>query len=159
MLDVGGARSEEPTYSANSRRIDSSCKDEPELPRAVKEMQNSELFVPGFTAALVRWMVDTTPSTRWRSWLGTADVGTQPAMVVADLAPTPGKALHTQDMTAAGKHTLDDFESLPDPEKREVLLNLLRISRGIDCPEVGDEDLVAAADAVFLEYDRMEQNN
>jgi hypothetical protein len=59
-------------------------------------------------------------------------------------------------MTAAGKHIVEDFESLPDPEKREVLANLLRISRSIDYPEMPDEELVASADSLFLEYDRRE---
>jgi hypothetical protein len=62
-------------------------------------------------------------------------------------------------MTAAGKHLPDDFESLRDPEKREVLSNLLRISRDIDYAEVGGDEFVAAADAVFLGYDRMERND
>jgi hypothetical protein len=61
-------------------------------------------------------------------------------------------------MTAIGKHILEDFESLPDVEKREVLSNLLRISRGIDYPEVSDDELVATADVVFLSYDQMEKN-
>ncbi len=59
-------------------------------------------------------------------------------------------------MTAAGKHILEDFEGLPDAEKREVLANLLRISRSIEYPEVSAEELVASANAVFLEYDREE---
>lgn len=59
-------------------------------------------------------------------------------------------------MTAAGKNILEHFESLPDPEKREVLASLLRISRSIDYPEVSDEDLLASADGLFLEYDRRE---
>ena len=59
-------------------------------------------------------------------------------------------------MTAAGKHIVDDFTSLPDSEKREVLANLLRISRSIDYPNVSDEELVASADALFVEYDRRE---
>lgn len=59
-------------------------------------------------------------------------------------------------MTAAGKHIIEDFETLPDPEKREVLANLLRISRTIDYPDVSDHELVASADAVFAEYDRTE---
>lgn len=67
-------------------------------------------------------------------------------------------ALHTSLMTAVGKHIVEDFESLPDVEKREVLSNLLRISRTIDYPELSDEETLAAADAVFLEYDRAEQN-
>ncbi len=61
-------------------------------------------------------------------------------------------------MTAAGKHILQDFESLPDTEKREVLANLLRISREIEYPAIGDEELIASADAIFLEYDRREAN-
>ena len=61
-------------------------------------------------------------------------------------------------MTAVGKHILEDFESLPDIEKREVLSNLLRISRGIDYLEASDEELVTAADAVFHSYDESEKN-
>jgi hypothetical protein len=61
-------------------------------------------------------------------------------------------------MTALGKHIIEDFATLPDPEKREVLANLLRISRQIEYPEVSDEELVAAADEVFLEYDRRESS-
>ena len=59
-------------------------------------------------------------------------------------------------MTAVGKHIVEDFEALPDQEKREVLSNLLRISRTIDYPEVADDELVATADALFLTYDRSE---
>ncbi len=61
-------------------------------------------------------------------------------------------------MTAAGKHIVDDFESLPDAEKREVLANLLRISRSINYPEISDEELLAPANALFVEYDRQESN-
>lgn len=59
-------------------------------------------------------------------------------------------------MTAAGKHIVQDFESLPDSEKREVLANLLRISREIEYPAIADEDLIASADAIFADYDRRE---
>jgi hypothetical protein len=59
-------------------------------------------------------------------------------------------------MTAVGKHIVEDFEALPDPEKREVLSNLLRLSRGISYSETTEEELLAAADGVFLEYDRAE---
>jgi|GEM_PF-644825 len=67
-----------------------------------------------------------------------------------------GSVLHTPGMTAAGEHIVEDFQSLPDPEKIEVLSNLLRISRGIDYPEVSEEELVSAAEAVFLAYDERE---
>ncbi len=61
-------------------------------------------------------------------------------------------------MTSVGKHILEDFANLPDPEKREVLANLLRISREIEYPEVSDEELIASADALFLEYDHRESD-
>lgn len=59
-------------------------------------------------------------------------------------------------MTAEAKHIIEDFESLPDQEKREVLTELVRISRQIDYPAASDNELIAAADEVFLEYDRRE---
>lgn len=59
-------------------------------------------------------------------------------------------------MTAGGKHIVDDFRDLPDVEKREVLVNLLRISKDLEYPEVSDEELVASAEQIFLEYDRRE---
>ena len=61
-------------------------------------------------------------------------------------------------MTTVGKHILEDFANLPDPEKREVLANLLRISREIEYPQASDEELAASADALFLEYDRRESD-
>ena len=36
---------------------------------------------------------------------------------------------------------------------------LLRIARGIDYPEIGDDELTAAADEVLLEYDRRESGD
>jgi hypothetical protein len=59
-------------------------------------------------------------------------------------------------VTADAKHIIDDFEALPDPQKREVLAELLRISGHLEYPHVGDEELLATADAVILEYDRRE---
>lgn len=56
-------------------------------------------------------------------------------------------------MPAAGKHIVEDFEALSDPEKREVLANLLRIASQIDYPEISEEELLASADAVFRYYD------
>lgn len=62
-------------------------------------------------------------------------------------------------MTADAKHLVDEFSALPDPSKREVLSQLLRIARGIDYPAIGDDELTAAADEVFLEYDRRESGD
>ena len=59
-------------------------------------------------------------------------------------------------MTAEAKHIIDDFGALPDPTKREVLTELLRISRYLDYPEASDEELLSSADEIFREYDRQE---
>jgi hypothetical protein len=61
-----------------------------------------------------------------------------------------------QFVTAEAKHLIENFESLPDQEKIEVLAEIIRISRDIEYPEVADDDLRSAADRVFLEYDRQE---
>jgi hypothetical protein len=61
-------------------------------------------------------------------------------------------------VTSEAKHIIEDFEALPDPTKREVLAELLRMSRFIEYPPVSDDELASAADEVFLEYDRRETN-
>ena len=59
-------------------------------------------------------------------------------------------------MTAEAKHLLEEFGALPEPSKREVLAELLRLSRHLDYPEMSDEELTSAANGVFLEYDERE---
>ena len=59
-------------------------------------------------------------------------------------------------MTAQGRHIIDEFEALPDQTKREVLAELIRSSRFIEYPEVSEDELLSAADDIFLEYDRRE---
>jgi hypothetical protein len=62
-------------------------------------------------------------------------------------------------MTSAGKHIVEEFDSLADSEKREVLADLLRIARDIEYPESSDDELLAAADTVFKGYDDAENEN
>lgn len=62
-------------------------------------------------------------------------------------------------MTADARHIIDDFEALPDPAKREVLAELIRLSRHLDYPAIGDDELVTAADEVFRGYDEREEND
>ena len=59
-------------------------------------------------------------------------------------------------MTAEAKHLLEEFGALPDPSKREVLAEILRLSRDLDFPEMTEEDLASAANDVFLGYDQRE---
>lgn len=59
-------------------------------------------------------------------------------------------------MTAEAKHLIEDFGALPDLEKREVLTELLRLSRHLEYPSMNDDELLSAADEVFLAYERQE---
>jgi hypothetical protein len=59
-------------------------------------------------------------------------------------------------VTAEAKELVDHFRALPDNAKREVLSELVRLSGGIDFPMISDEELVTAANDVFLTYDKRE---
>ena len=59
-------------------------------------------------------------------------------------------------VTAEAKHLLEDFERLSDPEKREVLSELLQVAQRLEYPTMTQEELVSSANEVFLEYDRRE---
>ncbi|HEU4887935.1 MAG TPA: hypothetical protein VFV49_08620 [Thermoanaerobaculia bacterium] len=59
-------------------------------------------------------------------------------------------------MTAEARHLVDDFRALPDTVKREVLAELVRISGRIDYPLISDDELLTAANDVFLAYDERE---
>ncbi len=59
-------------------------------------------------------------------------------------------------MTQAAKKLLDEFDALPDPERSELVAELVRrvALAPHDLPH--DDDLVAAADRLFVELDRHE---
>ena len=59
-------------------------------------------------------------------------------------------------VTADAKHVIENFESLGDQEKIEVLAEIIRLSRDIEYPGVADDELRSAADYVFLDYDGQE---
>ncbi len=61
-------------------------------------------------------------------------------------------------MTAEAKHLIEEFGALPEPSKREVLAELLRISRHLDYPKMDDDELLSAANEVFLAYDERESD-
>jgi hypothetical protein len=59
-------------------------------------------------------------------------------------------------MTADARHVIEGFQALPDIAKREVLAELVRMTRSIDYPDISDDELASAADMVFLNYDQRE---
>jgi hypothetical protein len=59
-------------------------------------------------------------------------------------------------MTAEATQIVADFEALPDAAKREVLAELVRISGRLDYPAVSEDELIVAANDVFLSYDARE---
>jgi hypothetical protein len=61
-------------------------------------------------------------------------------------------------MTQAAKKLLDQFEALPDNDRAEVLAELLRRAAMAPHDLPNDEDLVNAADRLFVELDRREQS-
>lgn len=51
---------------------------------------------------------------------------------------------------------LRTFKALPAEDQRAVLLQLLREPVELEYPPPADSDLIAAAELVFLEYDKAE---
>ena len=60
-------------------------------------------------------------------------------------------------MTAAAEHVIEDFEALPELERREVLAKLLQIASHMDYGPISEEELLASADELFVALDREEQ--
>jgi hypothetical protein len=61
-------------------------------------------------------------------------------------------------MTAEAKHLIEEFGALSDPAKREVLTELLRLSRNLEYPVASDDELTSVANEVFLSYDERERD-
>ena len=59
-------------------------------------------------------------------------------------------------MTTATQYLLDSFDLLSEAEKQIVICELLRRMQDIDFPPLSDEELVANAEAIFLDLDRRE---
>jgi hypothetical protein len=62
-------------------------------------------------------------------------------------------------MSHGAKSVLEAFEALPTEEREEVLAELIRRAASRDYELLQDEDLTAAADQIFVEYDRSENEN
>jgi hypothetical protein len=59
-------------------------------------------------------------------------------------------------MTAEARHFIEDFTALPEEAKREVLAEIIRMSRDLDYPAISDGELLSVADEIFTQYDRRE---
>jgi hypothetical protein len=59
-------------------------------------------------------------------------------------------------MNTQTQDILSSFDALPEVAKYEVALEILRRTKELEFPPLTDDDLVANAEAVFLELDRRE---
>jgi hypothetical protein len=59
-------------------------------------------------------------------------------------------------MTAQVQEMLHTFDLLPDGDKRELASEILRRTLMLDVPPLSDEQLVGAAEELFLQLDRSE---
>lgn len=59
-------------------------------------------------------------------------------------------------MTKVSQQLIASFEALPEGDKHEVLVQLLRCIIGAPYASPSDEELTQAADLVFQDYDRHE---
>jgi hypothetical protein len=59
-------------------------------------------------------------------------------------------------MTAQVQDMLRTFDLLPEGEKRELAGEILRRTLMLDVPPLSDEQLVGAAEDLFLQLDRSE---
>ncbi|MEA2601948.1 MAG: hypothetical protein QOF89_2940 [Acidobacteriota bacterium] len=62
-------------------------------------------------------------------------------------------------MTKAAKKLLATFETLPEPDKQELAVEILRHTLNESYSSPDDSDLVFAADQLFLELDRRESQD
>lgn len=67
-----------------------------------------------------------------------------------------GACLRNRIMLTLVEEFLDSFDRLPDSERIEVALEILKRVIHIDFPPLSDEDLVLNAEGIFLELDKQE---
>jgi hypothetical protein len=61
-------------------------------------------------------------------------------------------------MTRATQQLLEQFEALPDQERSELVAELARRVALAPHDAPTDDDLIAAADRLFVEFDRRERS-
>ncbi|RUR72981.1 hypothetical protein ACF3DV_12500 [Chlorogloeopsis fritschii PCC 9212] len=61
-------------------------------------------------------------------------------------------------MTTVVQEFLNTFDCLPDSERLEIALEILKRVMNLDFPPLSNEDLVLNAEAIFLELDKQESD-
>lgn len=61
-------------------------------------------------------------------------------------------------MTTTAENLISIFDTLPEPEKREVAKVILHRTLEFDLPPLSDDDLTLSAEELFLALDREEEN-
>lgn len=62
-------------------------------------------------------------------------------------------------MSTQSQAVLTSFDALPEAGKYEVALEILRRTKELEFPLLTDNDLIANAEALFLELDQRELND
>jgi hypothetical protein len=62
-------------------------------------------------------------------------------------------------MALSAQQIIESFEGLPESEKQRVAYEIFRRSVYLDVPPLADEELVAAAEDLFLALDARESEN
>jgi hypothetical protein len=62
-------------------------------------------------------------------------------------------------MSTTAQQLLTSFDALPEAVKFEVAFEILRRTKDFEFPPLTGDELVANAEATFLELDRREMNN
>lgn len=62
-------------------------------------------------------------------------------------------------MSTTAQQLLASFDALPETVKFEEAFEILRRTKDFEFPPLTDDELVANAEATFLELDRIEMNN
>ena len=59
-------------------------------------------------------------------------------------------------MTKSVEQLVKSFELLPDEEKQQAALEIIRRSLSLDLPELSDDSFLLAAEQTFLQLDKEE---
>jgi hypothetical protein len=59
-------------------------------------------------------------------------------------------------MNGISQQVLDSFERLPEVEKQQVAVEILRRTLSVEVPPLSEEALTLSAEAIFLSFDEAE---